>query len=84
MDIAFNSGSVEIWTKSAKNCEYIIFIKNNRVLAKKLNKVLKYYSADTKFKDFEEPGFRFSAAQIKQVATTSRKLKVILQQIGLC
>lgn len=75
----FANSRIEIYAKAENKSRYGLIVKDYK-LARKINKALNHYPADTKFIKGEEIAFTFLPAQIKTIANTDPKLSRILAQ----
>lgn len=81
MILDFISRNMEIWTYSEEKEEHRILIKNNKYLAKKLNRALPNYPKNYKFINTEDYIFKFTSSQIEYIESLSPALSKTLKQI---
>ena len=78
MNLEFNNGTVDIWTRS--NESFGLITKDHR-LAFRLNRLLNHYPKDTTFGSLDEPQFFFHKSQIQYIASQIPHMGKILAQI---
>ena len=75
----FNNGVIEIYPKNTT--EHICVVKDTRV-ATQLNRILRYYPSDTRFRKGEEPRFIFNERQMKQIRSEVPIMSRIIAQVN--
>jgi hypothetical protein len=77
----FTSKTIEIYPKDTAKTTHICVVKDARV-ASQLNRILRTYPLDTRFKKGEEPRFVFNERQMKQIRSEVPIMGRILAQVN--